>query len=169
MKIALALLMTVASLSTAKAADSVASSTGNSTASSICKTVAHCGSYTEGPYENGTSLQIDFLETSDPKVLDFAWKNLKNGVDIGGGVKLKLKFEDDGSFIGFVGSKVYAAGVCRNYACTYGITPVTNKDGSLRAQTGTFHFVNDKLELSVFIPNMSGDDFSSKGTLDKLK
>jgi hypothetical protein len=132
-----------------------------------CSSNVVCGSYGEEAEEGGYSTQINVLATASPNQVSLTWINLKNGKDIGGGVTTILTFQPDGSFVGKIGERTYASGVCKNMACTYGIVPTRWDDGKLRAQTGTFNFVNNTLELSIFVPNQNGADFVSKGILTR--
>jgi hypothetical protein len=132
--------------------------------------VVKCGDYTQGPDQDGMGLTISFQPGIAKNEIAFGWIFTKNGVDTGGGVRLTLKLADDGSFTALEGKNAYAAGVCGQSACTYGMFPHKNNDGTAILQTGTFKFSDDKLEVSVFAPAAeNGKDFVSKGVLDKKK
>lgn len=135
----------------------------------VCGNVVACGAYSEEPGEDGVAVEVIFAETAQPNEVRFDWIFRKDGVDTGGGVNLIMKFQDDGSFVGtrVADGRLYTSGICRNMACTYGIVPVVLKDGSVQAQTGTFRFTGNELELSVFAPFLKSGDFISKGSLHK--
>lgn len=130
--------------------------------------IIKCGSYVQAPGDDGIGLTISFASTQVPNQLAFAWIYTKDGKDTGRGVRLTMKVQDDGSFTAYEGEKLYASGACGNSACTYGMTPIT-MDGKLLLQTGTFKFDGDNLEVAIFAPNLQGDDFVSKGILQKQK
>jgi hypothetical protein len=129
--------------------------------------VVKCGSYVQGPDEDGVTLTISFVATKVANELTFGWIYAKNGKEMDGGVRLTMKLQEDGSFTAWLGDHVYASGVCGQSACTYGMVPNT-MEGKLVMQTGTFKFNGDTMDVSVFAPDLNGNaDFVSKGTLKK--
>jgi hypothetical protein len=134
----------------------------------VCKTMMTCASYEEGPDQEGMLLDVNVIATDKPDVVKFEWIyiNTKDGKQTGG-IKLDVKFEDDGRFAATSNGQTFASGVCKDMACTYGIMPVVNKEGTLVLQTGTFKFTDTTLELSMWAPNLKDGDFSSKGVLNK--
>ncbi len=138
-------------------------------ATSVCGAMVGCGSYTQAPDARGMSLEIKLVPSNKPNEVLFAWIVRKHGDDTGDGINLIMKFQRDGSFVATqaTNGSLYAAGICRQMGCSYGITPILQKDGTMLTQTGTFRFEDNKLEISIFAPNLKDGDFTSKGTLTK--
>lgn len=136
-------------------------------APNACESMMTCGSYLSATEEDGSALQIDIRPGAQANQITFAWINLLKGKDIGGGVVLTMTFQDDGSFVATKGSQLYATGICRSLACTYGIVPLADREGFVATQTGTFKFADAKLEETVSSPGLRGGDFFARALLTK--
>jgi hypothetical protein len=60
---------------------------------------------------------------------------------------LDVKFRRDGAFIMTDKNGVYAAGICEYPLCTYGMHPITQKNGDVTGNAGILTFKGDQLQL----------------------
>ena len=69
---------------------------------------------------------------------------------------LDFEFRDDGRFVVTSRGHLYAAGICAEGRCTYGMIPFTTKDGAKIGNAGIFRFSPDRLERFMYVIDGTG-------------